>query len=346
MNFITGDKGHSWQPIKTADTTSTSYWLNWRVLLCSIWLVISIAVSSYIIWRYEGSHNQQKQEIVYTQKESAGTLYVDEVWRPCLNFISPCWLLVFRIFAFLVMSVLLIVTGVVDGGSIFYFYTQWTFTLVTLYFGLGSVLSVYGCFQHSSRVGGSQIEDTEQGTYPSRIAAEQSIRFAVGKTFRPAPQVSHLQNLAGFWAYTFQIMFQIIAGAVLLTDCIFWFIIVPFLTIKDYDLNFLIINMHTINAVFLFGDTAINSLRFPWFRIAYFILYTSLFVVFQWILHACVAIWWPYPFLDLSSPFAPLWYASLGLMLIPCYGIFALIMKLKHYLLSKWFPDSYQSSMQ
>lgn len=28
------------------------------------------------------------------------------------------------------------------------------------------------------------------------------------------------------------------AGAVMLTDCVFWFIIVPFLTIKDYNLNF------------------------------------------------------------------------------------------------------------
>lgn len=31
---------------------------------------------------------------------------------------------------------------------------------------------------------------------------------------------------------------QINAGAVMLTDCVFWFIIVPFLTIKDYNLNF------------------------------------------------------------------------------------------------------------
>ncbi|CAM8972669.1 unnamed protein product [Rhodiola kirilowii] len=343
MSFITGDKGHSWQPIKTSDTTTSSYWLNWRVLLCSIWLVISVSLSSFIIWRYEGAHSTRKVvEIDQDHKESSGTLYEDDVWRPCLTFIRPGWLLAFRIFAFLVMLVLLIVTGVVDGGSIFYFYTQWTFTLVTIYFGLGSLLSIYGCFQHRSRVGGNQIEDTEQGTYPTRIAAEQSIGSAVGKSLTHPPRVSHLPKPAGFWAYSFQIMFQIIAGAVLLTDCVFWLIIVPFLAIRDYDLNFLIINMHTINAVFLFGDTAMNSLRFPWFRIAYFILYTCLFVVFQWILHSCIAIWWPYPFLDLSSPFAPLWYASLGLMLIPCYGIFALIMKLKHYLLTKWFPESYQ----
>ena len=30
---------------------------------------------------------------------------------------------------------------------------------------------------------------------------------------------------------------QMNAGAVLLTDCVFWFIIVPFLEIHDYSLN-------------------------------------------------------------------------------------------------------------
>lgn len=81
---------------------------------------------------------------------------------------------------------------------------------------------------------------------------------------------------------------QMNAGAVTLTDCVFWFVLVPYLTIKGYNLNFvssrtviwkvklfdegvlfdssvlsllqLIINMHTINVVFLLGDTALNCL--------------------------------------------------------------------------------------
>lgn len=31
---------------------------------------------------------------------------------------------------------------------------------------------------------------------------------------------------------------QINAGAVMLTDCVYWLIIFPFLTLRDYDLNF------------------------------------------------------------------------------------------------------------
>ncbi|THG18748.1 hypothetical protein TEA_012451 [Camellia sinensis var. sinensis] len=111
-----------------------------------------------------------------------------------------------------------------------------------------------------------------------------------------------------------------IPSAVILTDCVFWIIIVPILELKDYNLNFLIISMHTTNAVFLLGDTALNSLRFPWFRISYFILWTSFYVVFQWIVHASVSLWWPYPFLDLSSPFSPLWYVIIKHLLFDLLG--------------------------
>ncbi|CAL9118322.1 unnamed protein product [Musa textilis] len=91
----------------------------------------------------------------------------------------------------------------------------------------------------------------------------------------------------------------------MLTDCVFWLIIFPFLAIRDYNLNFVLICMHSLNAVFLLGDIALNSLSFPWFRIAYFLLWTAIYVIFQWVIHACVDIWWPYPFLDLSSTYAP-----------------------------------------
>lgn len=128
MNSLTGTKS-SWQPIMTADTTASSYWLNWRVLLCSIWVMISLALSVLLIWRFEGLRNarrsnnsrvtQQEEE-----EETIGTLYEDETWRPCLKGIHPAWLLAFRLVAFVVLLVLLIITACVDGGTIFYFYTQ------------------------------------------------------------------------------------------------------------------------------------------------------------------------------------------------------------------------------
>ncbi|XP_024970778.1 uncharacterized protein LOC112509832 [Cynara cardunculus var. scolymus] len=129
-----------------------------------------------------------------------------------------------------------------------------------------------------------------------------------------------------------------VAGAIVLTDCIFWFILVPFLAREHYNtFQLLPIAMHSTNVVFLLFETALNSLRFPLFRIAYFFLWTCVFVIFEWIVHACIRLWWPYPFLDLSSPLSPLWYLLVALLHFPCYGIFFLVIKLKNFLLLRMF---------
>lgn len=342
MSFLTGPPKDTWQPVMTADTTTSSYWLNWRVLVCAIWLVISMISALIVLWKYEVFCKRDSRR--ETQQETPGILYEDETWRPCLKGIHPLWLLAFRVVAFFVLLILLIVTAFSDGSGIFYFYTQWTFTSITIYFGLGSLLSIYGCYQHHKKAGGDKVDsvlDAEQGSCVAPAHGDNAKMSDPTKSSGPHEEL-HVRQQAGFWGYAFQIIFQMNAGAVLLTDCVFWFIIVPFLMIKDYNLNFLIINMHSINAVFLLGDTAMNCLRFPWFRIGYFYLWTVTYVIFQWLLHACVKLWWPYPFLDLSSPYAPLWYLSVALMHIPCYGIFVLIMKLKHFVLSTKFPQSYQ----
>ncbi|KAI3454480.1 hypothetical protein Pfo_011143 [Paulownia fortunei] len=340
LTFITGST-KSWQPAMTVDTTTAAYWLNWRVLLCSIWVLMSMVFASVLISKHECRRNSEEGSTENQQQDSAGVLYEDEVWKPCLRSIHPGWLLAFRVFAFLVLLLMLVLNVVVDGGSIFYFYTQWTFTLITIYFGLGSLLSMHGCYRYMNKSGGDEHFDTERGSFGSSTSTQNSHVSNATKGM-DLNQEHLVREKAGFLAYAFQIIFQMNAGAVMLTDTVFWFILVPFLAIKDYNLNFLIINMHSINAVFLLGDTALNCLRFPWFRIGYFFLWTAVYVLFQWIVHACVSLWWPYPFLDLSSSYAPLWYSTVALMHIPCYGIFVLIMKAKHFLLSKWFPQSYR----
>ncbi|CAM8878398.1 unnamed protein product [Rhodiola kirilowii] len=332
----------------TGDTTLPTYWLNWRVLLCVIWVFIVVICAFYTIWK-EGNESQssQRENGRMQVNESAVVLYADEAWQPCLRGMNPGWLLAFRVFGFLVLLTVLILNAVVDGPSIFFYYTQWTFVLVTIYFGLGSILSMYGYIEYHATTENQvdeEIHDTGRGSYhyqqsPSMFTSNTA------KNLRPyRQQHPPTRKVAGFWGYAFQIIYQMNAGAVVLTDCVFWFLIVPFLTIKNIKLNFFIINMHSINALFLLGDTALNGLRFPWFRISYFFLWTCIYVVFQWLLHACIWLWWPYPFLDLSSPFSPLWYAAIGLMHIPCFGFFALLVKWKHILLSKWFPDSYVHS--
>ncbi|GAB2223729.1 hypothetical protein Droror1_Dr00004469 [Drosera rotundifolia] len=348
MSFETGTTiMASWQPEMAEDTATSSYWLNWRVLVCTTWLLISMVFASFLISRYEGSRRRSSDDDDdrpgrECKEKGPGVLYEDEAWRPCLKGMHPVWLLGFRVGSFFVLLVLLTVNAIVDGGSIFYYYTQWTFTLVTIYFGLGSVLSIYGCYAHRNKVVGERADIELVDSRQHSLANGRGSNAA--KDGLKLNQLHQDRRIAGFWGYAFQIIFQINAGAVLLTDCVFWFIIVPFLTTttRNYGLNFFMVNMHSVNIVFLLGDTVLNSLRFPWFRIAYFFLWTTFYVIFQWILHACISIWWPYPFLDLSASLVPLWYATVGMMHFPCYGMFILVIQIKQCLLSRYFPESYE----
>ncbi|KAL0801451.1 hypothetical protein Bca101_056627 [Brassica carinata] len=293
-SFVTGTTEHTWQPTLSAETNIPSYWLNWRFFVCAIFILTSLFLSSFLIWRYEGPTKRKADD----QGEPTGVLYDDETWNTCVTSIHPNWLLGFRVFGFIVLLGLISGNAIADGASIFIFYTQLTFTLVTIYFGVGALVSIYRFKTGENCQNGVSTVDEELGSY------------------RPP-----------------------VDGAVLLTDGVFWFIIYPFLTSKDFSLDFFIVVMHSVNAVFLLGETFLNSLRFPLFRISYFVVWTGVFVLFQWIVHACVSFWWPYPFLDLSSPYAPLWYAVVGLMHLPCYGIFSLIVKLKYLWLSKCFSE-------
>ncbi|XP_039009913.1 uncharacterized protein LOC120138527 isoform X2 [Hibiscus syriacus] len=329
--------------LTTSDTTSSSYWLTWRVLICSVIVFTPVAVSLIIICKYEGLKQVKHDGKESQEGLSCDELYDDDVWKPCLQEIHPFWLLGYRVIAFCLALATIVSKTIASGAHIFYYYTQWTFTLVTIYFGIGMFLSIYGCYQHykmsSCGFNVQHVEiDAELGYYtPLTNRKDKNVlRKALNLQER-----CNVSQAAGISSYLFQVIFQMNAGAVMLTDLIYWCLIFPFLTIEDYTLNFMTVNLHTLNAILLLGDTTLNSLRFPWFRISYFILWTGAFVIFHWILHACVSIWWPYPFLDLSSPNAPLWYGLLAIMHIPCYGIFALIVNTKHYLLSKWFPESY-----
>ncbi|KAH0875580.1 hypothetical protein HID58_072942 [Brassica napus] len=250
-----GTTEHTWQPTMSAETNIPSYWLNWRFFVCAVFILTSLFLSFFLIWKYEGPIKRKAGD----QREPIGVVYDDETWNTCVARIHPNWLLGFRVFCFVVLLGLISGNAIAEGSSIFIFYTQLTFILVTIYFGLGALLSIY------------------------RYKSGENCLNGVSTTC---------------------------AGAVLLTDGVFWFIIYPFLTSKDFSLNFFIVVMHSVNAVFLLGETFLNSLRFPLFRISYFVVWTGVFVLFQWIVHACVSFWWPYPFLDLSSPYAPLWYAT------------------------------------
>ncbi|KAH9730951.1 protein rolling protein [Citrus sinensis] len=268
-----------------ANKEGLAYWLRWEVPVCALIILVPTSLTSCLI-----------------KKAKAKPLFLDDLWTPCWRKLNPVWLLIYRAFAFLCLAFMFEAAVALDGAFAFYFYTQWTFTLVMVYFAV---------------LGNGDICIWMLGLHK-------------GTSFRK-------------WGET-------CGGAVLLTDIVFWCVIVPFLSDAHLGLNTLIACMHTLNAVFVLLDTALNSLLlnyhlalqpFPWFRIAYFIQWSCLYCVFQWVIHACGFTWWPYPFLELDTPWAPLWYFVLALVHIPCYGLYVLIVEAKNSILPTLFPRAF-----
>uniref|UniRef100_A0A7N0VGC5 Uncharacterized protein n=1 Tax=Kalanchoe fedtschenkoi TaxID=63787 RepID=A0A7N0VGC5_KALFE len=326
------------------DTTDPSYWLNWRFFTCAAYVLIVIVGASVIIWKYEGpgDSSPKSRRKKGEDERRVGYLHRDEAWETSVAWIHPAWLLVYRLCAFIVLLAILISELRELGVGSFYFYTQWTFALVTVYFGVGTAISIHGCRLFRARLVPGKINrqsDVNRSAYEAvRQDADEDENRSSTKKGADTHSASSDQPTTGFLSYSFQVIFQVAAGAAMLSDSVFWFLIYPFLLPSSFHLNLVVFSMHFFNVAFLIGDAFLNRLRFPFFRLAYLALWTIIYVLFQWGAHACYSMWWPYPFLDLSSPYAPAWYLAIGLIQLPCFGLFALIVKLKHFLLSK-FPQ-------
>ena len=107
----------------TADTTDLSYWLNWRVLLCSVWVFTPMVAALLLLCKYEDS-DYLKFRRGETRQDRSKDFCGDEAWRPCLKIVHPLWLLAYRVIAFFLLLVILIAKVVVSGGGIYFYYTQ------------------------------------------------------------------------------------------------------------------------------------------------------------------------------------------------------------------------------
>ncbi|CAD6238752.1 unnamed protein product [Miscanthus lutarioriparius] len=221
-------------------------------------------------------------------------------WMSCWSRVPPSWLLAFRATAAVALAAVLAWDLRTYDPSIMLYYTEWTLLLEIAYFAAATLCSAYGCrmmYCYSSR---DRAEDPESND-------DRLLGPSCGGGDEPNPSGDAWEGAGRLGLQLMQIGYQVSAGAVVLTDAVFWGLIVPFTLSAHFSLNAVMGCIHSLNLVFLLTETALNTLPFPWFRIAYFILWTCLYVIIQWIAHVCGMTWWPYPFLRPESSLAPLW---------------------------------------
>ncbi|PKA54702.1 hypothetical protein AXF42_Ash000537 [Apostasia shenzhenica] len=307
-----------------------AYWIQWQVAVCALIAILPGAAAVAVIIR-----------------KGRPPLRASDLWAPCWAELSPFLLLTYRASVFLVMSWVLSQTVLMDGAGAFFFYTQWTFMLVIIYFLIGTLISVqaswYYLRRNNKEIGGPNgLLKGDVIHSNTDILNLQDEKDGIRLTSHREGQIH--DERAGFWGHVMLIVYQISAGAVMLTDVVFWGLLVPFMTDEHFRLNLILVSMHSINVVFLLIDTSLNMLPFPWFGMAYFVIWSCFYLTFQWVLHACGLTWWPYPFMELSTPWAPLWYLAIALVHIPCFSAYFLIAKAKNSIFSKLFPNSFIKS--
>ncbi|KAL1827284.1 hypothetical protein ACET3Z_005696 [Daucus carota] len=306
-----------------AEATDLDYWLQWQVLVCALIVFIPTIISLNLIIKTSRRQVKQQQQ----QLKSC------DLWLPCWKNLHPKWLLLYRVIAFCFMALLLCQTVVSFGPFICFYYTQWTVALVLVYFAIGVIVSARGCWTYPKEplannadremlVAKDYSDSAHESTTDIKAVGENSIHQEAGA----------LENLM-------QSIYHACGGAVMLTDLVFWFLLLPW---GNDSLTMLLGLLHSANVVFLVLDSAFNNHPFPWSRFTYFVLWSCAYIISQWIIHFCgVVTWWPYPFLELDTPWAPAWYFGLALFHIPCYALYSLLIEAKDFILSRMFPRAF-----
>ncbi|MCL7031831.1 hypothetical protein MKW94_023691 [Papaver nudicaule] len=132
-----------------------------------------------------------------------------QLWTSCWRNLNPLWLLLTRFLSFVIMARFLAWDIQVHGKIMFLYYTEWTFTLVIIYFALGTITSAKGCWKNSRKPvnenngRNSSVEtNMEEGSESKRTSSfwANKVRAMV----RVQSYREQDDNVAGFWGYLMQ----------------------------------------------------------------------------------------------------------------------------------------------
>ncbi|CAM6126365.1 unnamed protein product [Calypogeia fissa] len=298
------------------------------VLICAFFILGIVLILLNEFPRKDLKEEHREVEEFSAKVTEKPTVLRKETWQAWAGALHPGWLLGLRVFAFVYLLGLLITVRVQrqDWFHVFYYYTEWSLGLLIIYFGWGSFVSIVEYTDNLSKAEGINT-DPENGDSQVGLLSENKIQ----------------DTKAGYFGYTLQFLFQTVAPAVALTDGVYWTFLFPFFP-DDFPHTFSEFNLHALNAVFLVVELFLNSMRFPWFRAGYFFIWSCLYVFFQWAMHSFGLLEphvWPYPFMDVSSPYAPIWYLVVGILHLAAYAIVAFLNRLKLWLQDR---DAYMST--
>eukprot|EP00897_Mesotaenium_endlicherianum_P004130 jgi/Mesen1/3745/ME000204S03005 len=320
---------------------------SWSVTICSLVIAVAVFWAVLALCRSENVYEprfwqKKRSETVDRIEESCrrawkivppGKVLEQELWQALHGAINPLWLLAYRALAFLyVLNVTIFCSSRLGFITSYLWYTEWNYTMLLLYFGVATFVSARGCLAQFRSSSSSPASVERQPLVPAALEEGTCSAPSEQELAVPAPALSGPAKEAGLLGHIMQVFYQIELPMTLLVDAVLWTILYP-IAVADHAtyriFNFLSINQHAINFLLAIGDFCLNSMRFPFFRVGYTLLWSASYVLMQWTVHYTYGLGWPYPFLENTDAAAPLWYTGMLLLHVFVHWLMVLLHRFK-----------------
>lgn len=297
--------------------------VSWEALVVSGEIAAAVATALWLLYRRSTRHehlllekpafgaspSSPSSDALLFDGEDAGA---SRALSPALPLMEPraCWTLrsLLRFRAAVVAFYVVVQVGDVirSRGHCLVFYTSWNFIGQGAYFASAAV-ETYRLLQerafNGSQAYASLLDDGS--TSPYRRWANTGSSAASRRRRQPRG-----------WLRA-DLLLDVLLATSILIAVVVWTILYPYAVKvhqRDKILNWVSYCQHGINVVLLQVEFLATHHSVSVDALPLMLLWPSIYTVFTWILHGTVARgFWPYPFLELDTPWAPVWY--LGLLL-------------------------------
>uniref|UniRef100_A0AAV1U9Q3 Uncharacterized protein n=1 Tax=Peronospora matthiolae TaxID=2874970 RepID=A0AAV1U9Q3_9STRA len=206
-----------------------------------------------------------------------------------------------------------------SGGRCLAFYTSWNFVLQGVY------------FFEAARCTGRQLQrqvDERSASYMALIDGDDDGTDSVSTNRRRVVRASGQQ-----WI-DLELLLDVCLAASLLIFTVVWTVLYPYARKAGHPemiLNAVSYCQHGANVLLLQTDFLATKHFVSKDALPLVMGWPSVYAVFAWIVHGTVAKgFWPYPFLELNTPWAPFWYGGLMAAHIMALLLVMLLSKVKH----------------
>jgi hypothetical protein len=205
-----------------------------------------------------------------------------------------------------------------SSGRCLAFYTSWNFVLQGAYF--------FGAAWRSRRQLQSRL-DERTASYTALVDGEDG-------TGSPLVGRKRVMRESGLHWIDLELLLDVCLAASLLISVVVWTVLYPYAVRTGHPekiLNGVSYCQHGVNVLLLQIDFFATRHLVSRDALPLIMGWPSVYAVFAWIVHGTVAKgFWPYPFLDLDTPWAPFWYGGLLAAHVLALLLMLILSKVKH----------------